>query len=145
MYLYFCNHIVLLILPYAAHRIFSLANQMDLSIVCHAESSLELAEKSHFGRCHTFQHCSKTFKLNKRAKCLSLSINVDGIELKPFDAQKPVYRYSIIICVFSHRILLQSINVCCMYASVCVCMYVCMYIHTYVGMYVCSYYRCLYF
>ena len=65
----------------------------DLSIVCHMEFSLALADKSYFGGCHTFQHCSNTFKLNKHAKCLSLSIrkqliNVDGIELKPSDVHK---------------------------------------------------------
>ena len=45
----------------------------------------------HFSWCHTFQQCSNMFKLNKRAKCLSISIkliNMDGIELKPFDVHK---------------------------------------------------------
>ena len=128
MYLYFCNHIVLLILPYAAHRIFSLANQMDLSIVCHAESSLKLAEKLHFGRCHTFQHCSKTFKLNKRTKCLSLSINVDGIELKRAKASLSLQH--------QHLRFQPSHLVTIYYCMLYVCLCVCMYVHTYVCWYV---------
>ena len=49
----------------------------DLSIVCHVEFGLTLADKSHFGGRYTpfSTACSNTFKLNKRAKCLSLSIN----------------------------------------------------------------------
>ena len=46
----------------------------DLLIVCHMEFDLAWL-KLHFGGRHTFQHCSNTFKLNKRAKYLSLSIN----------------------------------------------------------------------
>ena len=47
----------------------------NLFIVCHVEFGLVLADKLHFSGSHTFQHCSNTFKLNKCAKCLSLSIN----------------------------------------------------------------------
>ena len=50
----------------------------DLSIACHVqfmEFGLALADKLHFSGRHAFQHCSNMFKLNKRANCLSLSIN----------------------------------------------------------------------
>ena len=71
----FCNHFVLLILCCTLNYLPSKPSG-DLSIVCHVEFGLALADKLHFSAgCHTFQHCSNTFKLNKHVKCLSLSIN----------------------------------------------------------------------
>ena len=56
----------------------------DLSIVFYTEFGLEFTDKLYFSGCHTFQHCSNTFKLNKCAKCLSLSIKSESMltELK---------------------------------------------------------------
>ena len=68
---HFCNHIVLLMLCCTQNYLTSKSNG-DLSIVCHP---LALIDKLHFSGCHTFQHCLNMLKLNKHAKCLSLSIN----------------------------------------------------------------------
>ena len=57
------------------------------------EFDLALADKSHFSGCHTFQHCSNTFKPAEQT-CLMFKpqykqlINMDGIEPKASDVRK---------------------------------------------------------
>ena len=105
----FCNYVVLM--KQYWYRILSSANQMEIyslsamqNLVCHR--LLKLC----FIRHHIFQHYSDMFKLNKRAKCLKLTINNSLMWIEPNFKPSDMHQcwlkaYSIITCVSGHLVL----------------------------------------
>ena len=69
---YFCNHIVLMKLCSIQNSVTSKPIGIYLLPVKRNLVWYSLM-KLCFSQCHTFQHCSDTFKLNKHTKCLNFT------------------------------------------------------------------------